>query len=323
MVISNILAVENESWLHRQVVDIAEKYGLSTWDWVALIITILSLLIALLSLVIATKTLSSQKQTQKNTTPIMSLTIQETLLMEVIVYAYNTMVKIYSLHVLMSRKNYRLYPEESLLQSFCLPIDYIHEELFYTDENKFGKIHQLKNVMEDYNRYVKSLSGHLYERGLESNEIERMYALLNNACSDTIATIQYIYDNEIFNNPKFSYKNRRKRRVNLTITVSKGNNGRDYKVRQLIRRHYDSVLPYHILKDFPFGTNINQSEVYKIVDAISQFAFTEENINDYYVWTNRLIEYYIASNQIVFVSIQTKQTKSERKGNSKNKNKKN
>ena len=55
MVISNILAVENESWLHRQVVDIAEKYGLSTWDWVALIITSFSLIIAIIFVVIATK----------------------------------------------------------------------------------------------------------------------------------------------------------------------------------------------------------------------------------------------------------------------------
>ena len=190
MIISNILAIENESWIHRQVVEFAEKYGLSTWDWVALIITILSFLIAVLSLIIATKTLSSQKQTQKNTTPIMSLAIQETLLMEVIVNAYNTIVELYSLHILMSRNGYKLYPEESLLQSFCLPSDYIHEELFYSDENKYGRIHQLKSVMENYNRYVKSIANHLYERGLEGNEVERMFALLNNTCSDTISTIQ-------------------------------------------------------------------------------------------------------------------------------------
>lgn len=63
MTTMNVLLKTNESWFHHQIVEFAEMYGLSTWDWVALIITSFSLIIAIISVIIATKTLISQKAT--------------------------------------------------------------------------------------------------------------------------------------------------------------------------------------------------------------------------------------------------------------------
>ena len=295
----------------------AERWGFNIWDWSAVLIALFSFLLAICSFWVALKTLRSQKQTQKNTTPIMSLSIQESLLMETIAYAYQTIIQMYALSVLLSRKKHKLIPEESVIQGFCLPIDYIHEELFYEDENKFGRIHYLKNSIEGYNRYIKSVSTHVYEYGLNAQKVERMYGMLNETCHDIIYTIQYLYDNELFNNSKFKYIKRRNKRVNLTITVSKGNQGRDYKVRQIVRRYYDAIFPYQKLKNFEFGSYIDQTELYSIADSISQFAFNDDNINDYFIWTNRLIEECIASNTIIFIDRPVKQRKKRDKNNKK------
>lgn len=296
------------------VVNFATKYGLDTWDY----FTLLTFIISLIALVVASKTLRSQKRTQKNTTPLMSSEIQEELLMEILSYAYRNIIQIYSLCILLLRNDFKDVPEESLIRGLSLPIDYIHEELFYSDGNKFYRINSLKNQIENYNLYVASVSDHLYENGLSYENINRMYGLLNTTCAELMATIEFIYDNEIFNNPKFQYKKRCKKRrkdgrnVRVYLSISKHykNQGRDYKIRQLIRRYYMDVFPYYKLEAFPFATYIKESEIYSNEDSISQFAFQDdESRNDYYLWTNRLIEECISSDRIVFINKKVKNIK--------------
>lgn len=194
MIILNSLALENESWLHRQVVDFAERYGLSTWDWVALIVTFLSLLIAIISLVIATKTLISQKATQRNTQPIMTLEIQKFLIGQKLLCILDSYIFLFALQFFLTKKGYKVKPSSHFWQITTIPLNDIDESLFYNDNKKFVIFHHLISVLKGFNSNIDSLRDVLNrsakwknEKGLELMNIYESIGQIISAYNDTLS----------------------------------------------------------------------------------------------------------------------------------------
>lgn len=60
----------------EQIANFAKSLHLNTWDWIAVAVAIFSLIVALFSLLIAWRTLISQRQTAKNTMPVITIGAQ-------------------------------------------------------------------------------------------------------------------------------------------------------------------------------------------------------------------------------------------------------
>ncbi len=167
--------------------DFAELYSLDIWDWFAAIIAVSSLIIAISSLVIACKTLKSQKETQKNTAPIITINIQEMLWISLLQKIHNNIRELVALQLLLKKNKYKVKPHESFIKSFCVPVnDFVHEELFYNNELFFSHVHKLKEELFNFNNYFLSIANHLDNNIISSETIERMKIYIDNLGSTAL-----------------------------------------------------------------------------------------------------------------------------------------
>lgn len=174
--------------------DFAEQYSLDIWDWFAAIIAVSSLVIAASSLVIATKTLRSQRATQNNTAPIITMSIQEMLWIRLLQQIQYNIKRLFALKLILEKNNYHKKPEDCFIQSFTISIDsFIHEELFYSDEKLFKSIHLLKEEILDYNRYFISIANKLNNSSLKKDSISRMFKLIDQIGYDALDSYQKIF----------------------------------------------------------------------------------------------------------------------------------
>lgn len=158
----------------------AENYSLNIWDWFAAIIAFVSLLIAISSLIIAFQTLRSQRATQRNTTPIITLEIQKKIWQKLIERLCNHMNEMRGLKILIDRNKYTKIPEGYYFQNFCIsPEDYIHEELFYTNEYRFASVHRLKEQLNSYNNYFTNIAIQVNNHHLTETMLNKMIEKTN------------------------------------------------------------------------------------------------------------------------------------------------
>lgn len=171
------MEVNEASGIIRQF---AKDYSLDTWDWFAAIVAVSSLVIAVSSLVIAFKTLRSQKATQQNTAPVVTMAIQKMLWLKLIEQIYLDLMRLHALRILLERCNYTKKPEEIFIQNFHInEDDFIHEELFYNQERRFAHVHRLKEQIVEYNRFFLSYANIIKERTITEDRVERMILRIN------------------------------------------------------------------------------------------------------------------------------------------------
>lgn len=255
MTTMNLLLKTNKSWLQQQVIDFAEKYGLSTWDWVALIITSLSLIIAIISVVIATKTLRSQKETQKNTQPIMNITNQEFLIGQKLLCILDSYIYLFSLQFFLTENDYKVKPSSHFWQLTTIPLDDMNEGLFYNDNSKFIAFNWLKTVMKDFNTNISGLRDILSngdaskdDKDLELVHIYNNIGMIMSAYCDTLKvcfnkdeqqTKQFIENYFMFVDEARYYKIYKEKFAKpdiLTIPTSQNISMTDKKQKQLYER---------------------------------------------------------------------------------------
>lgn len=141
--------------------NLAHNWHLTEWDWLALIVAIISLIVASVSLKIAQNTLKSQRQTEKNTTPIMSLPIQEFLLEEVMLKLFDGYMCFNALSDILKKYQYDAYLSGDGIVDGILPIDNIHCELYYQEKDNYRCLLGLREMMSTYNRRIVSLNNDL------------------------------------------------------------------------------------------------------------------------------------------------------------------
>lgn len=153
------------------IIDLANTYGLGTWDWIALIISIVSLSVALFSFIIARRTLFSQKRTEKNTQPLMNEDVQLFLIGQKLLSLLDSYVFFFALHYLLDKTNYHTYPSSHFWNYVNIKTDDLNESLFYNSQEKFVPFHSLIEVHNVYSNDVKSLKNLVENPNSKHDEI--------------------------------------------------------------------------------------------------------------------------------------------------------
>ena len=103
--------------------EIAEYLELTIWDWLAVLIALLSFFIACFSLYYAIKTLKSQRQTEKNTLPIINRDIQRFQLCDLIRKLLDGHMRLTALWHMLNKHAFKVYPTERILRLIKIPND--------------------------------------------------------------------------------------------------------------------------------------------------------------------------------------------------------
>lgn len=168
------------------------------WDWVAVIVAILSFVIASFALGVATKTLKSQRQTEKNTTPIMTTSIQKFLLKEILIRLFCGYMKINTLKMVLEESLYQTTVSKILLSDIKIDEGDIHVELFYDNDVSYRLIRGLLDEIRLYNRYVDIVIDHQEQDCKDKGVLEQeMDGLLqrNGIVADVISKVMGILYN--------------------------------------------------------------------------------------------------------------------------------
>lgn len=152
------------------------QYHLKEWDWIAIIISSLSLVIALL-------TFHSQKNTENNTTQL-SEEGQRLLLIDYLRHFYCNHVILLTLEKLMDGRFDTHYPSEEHLLKLKVDQDAIHLEAFNRDASRYGQMHKLLLMLRNYNIDVDVAVTHLTDPTIDKYfKIRDLNTLINKTCS--------------------------------------------------------------------------------------------------------------------------------------------
>ena len=168
--------------------EIATRFYLKDWDWIAVSIAFFSLIVAFISIMIAMRTLKSQRQTEKNTMPIINMKIQEFLLNELFLKLFDGQLMITALWYLLNDKKYELYPSEQILEKIKMPVTHIHSELFYKNYKSYRTIAGLVDMVNEYNIAITTLNNHLHDNAINKEILYREFSNLTHI-NDRIANI--------------------------------------------------------------------------------------------------------------------------------------
>lgn len=137
--------------------EFAEYFSLNIWDWIALLVALSSLCVASFSYVVARRTLTSQKQTEKNTTPSINVNVQVLLFRELVKDMFDSHIKLKAISVLIkNNKDSYIFPN-SIWDNLILERSNIHCELFYNEIEKFRYVSELYKKVCDYNSNIMTL----------------------------------------------------------------------------------------------------------------------------------------------------------------------
>lgn len=144
------------------VKSIAENYGLSSWDWSAILISILSLLLAIFSLFVALRTLKSQRKTELNTLPIINDEVQLLLVNNILNKAYESFIHLLVLQISLegiktNGVNYSVKPTGQFWKIIKIDEKELHEHLFYNNISQFTIFHNLVDFINVYNSDIDML----------------------------------------------------------------------------------------------------------------------------------------------------------------------
>lgn len=132
--------------------------SIDSWDFIAVIIAfcsfcvaICSFCVALRSYFIAKKTLTSQQQTEKNTTPLMDEGVQNFLMKENLYQIYDAFNNLNALKSVLDKCHYKSFPFSGIQNDLEISPDFIHIEIFYSQVNTFHAFKGFINAIRQYN----------------------------------------------------------------------------------------------------------------------------------------------------------------------------
>lgn len=141
----------------EDIIRFATENGLDRWDWIAITITSATFIISCISLIIASKTLISQKKTEKNTMPIVNIGVQKSLILQLIGQLLKTNYFILTLQYQMEKMNNSVFPSYHFWDFVPKTNKYLFDNLFYNDLDKFKIITNLQNDLTSFNQSISNL----------------------------------------------------------------------------------------------------------------------------------------------------------------------
>lgn len=193
------LLLENYSVFSERIVDIAKKFGLDTWNWFAII----SSLIAVVSVVIAIKTLISQRATQRNTQPIMSKANLRILLGQKTLSILDSYLHLLTFQFFLYISDYRIKPSLHFWEQVKTDWADINEGLFFDHEQKYASIHHLREVLHEFNYSLRCFANTINTsddkeyKELEIISIFNKVGLILNSIYDVLTTCLELNKEEV------------------------------------------------------------------------------------------------------------------------------
>ena len=164
-----------------------DNWGISIWDWITASVTMMSFVVAVCAFVIAKRTLHSQKQTEKNTMPVINMEIQEFLFSGLVLKLLDAHMKLAALWHLLNEKDFSFYPSEHILEKLKIDKGLIHAELFYGNFDDYKVVEGFLDMLNSYNINIDVLNEHL-KSPIISNEMlyNEFYSIIraNNRLAD-------------------------------------------------------------------------------------------------------------------------------------------
>lgn len=266
----------------------AEEYNLDIWDWFAASVALFSLIVAALSFIVACKTLRSQKATQRNTAPLVTMPIQKMLYLKLIELLYVNLLRIEGLRILLERNKYSRKPREEFILNFrIIAKDYIHEELFYTQERRFNHVHNTIRWIETYNCVINSIATHLDEMNMTPSKIKRIIYEINRLSG--LVLRNYIL---AFRKNDIVISDQDVLELVLTKDEETVEEITNYLKKTIVRfLHYSHI---------EYGTILREEEKYNIKDSFVEFLSRHGDKNDdfiknYYEYSNKYLEKILSS----------------------------
>lgn len=144
------------------------------WDAVAIIVAIGSLGFTI-------GTFVSQKRTQQNTRKL-GQEAQKSLLLDLLRHFYRNMVVTLTMEIKMKAENFEAYPSEEHLVKLKIPMENIHLEVFYGEEDKYTKMHDLYLKLRNYNTEIDIICRHFMDRTIDAETKQRDLDTLKFKC---------------------------------------------------------------------------------------------------------------------------------------------
>ena len=169
--------------------EFAEYLSLTVWDWVAVFVALCSLGVACASLVIAKRTLSSQRQTEKNTLPVININTQEVLLNKLLFDLLDTATSVKSMQLFFQDGN-KLNCANRFIQGLTVDNSLIHLELYFNNPKMYLEMNRMDKAIKDFNLLLLSLNEVLAEYE-KNNDIHFLGKFMNVLINDSFRLIYY------------------------------------------------------------------------------------------------------------------------------------
>ncbi len=169
---------------------------------------LLAIVIALFSALYTYITYKSQRETESNTKKL-SQNMQRSLLNDLIRHLYRNFIITYTMKTKMEEIDYHGYPSEEHFLKLRIPMENIHLDAFYGDDEKFRSIHNLYLNLRNYNEEVeialKHMMNPLLNRGTKTEDFGTLEFKVFYLTSRIIQTIKEIWGTKDREHTTYNY----------------------------------------------------------------------------------------------------------------------
>lgn len=240
--------------------------------------------IALFSLIVAAITLWAQWRTEDNTRKL-SQEAQRHLLNELLRHLYRNYVITYTMRTKMKDIKYKGYPSEEHFEKLKIPMENIHLEAFYGEDEKFQLMHVLYLNLRNYNEEVEVALKHIIDPVIKKQTKDEDFDTLEFKVSflteKIIDTIYEVWGENTEN------KNDMRKAMNLSLS-GKTNATKNIDVPNSGRF---SALTLDALKKTSYTRLYSDSELEKVLEIFNHDVHEERKKNERGAWKVRMIKF--------------------------------
>jgi len=249
----------------------------NVYGWVAFII-------ALFSLIVSGVTLYAQWRTEDNTKKL-SQNAQRHLLNELIRHLYRNYVITYTMRTKMKDIKYKGYPSEEHFEKLKIPMENIHLEAFYGEDEKFRLLHVLYLNLRNYNEEVEIALKHIIDPVIKKQTKDEDFDTLEYKVSyltgRIIDTIYEVWGDNI------EYRNDMRKAMELSLSgTTNATNNIDVPNSGKF-----NALILDALKNTSYTRLYSDNELEKVLEIFNHDVHEERKKNERGAWKVRMIKF--------------------------------
>ena len=226
----------------------------------------------------------AQIKTEDNTRKL-SQEAQRHLLNELLRHLYRNFVITYTMRTKMKDIKYKGYPSEEHFEKLKIPMENIHLEAFYGEDEKFQLMHVLYLNLRNYNEEVEVALKHIIDPVIKKQTKDEDFDTLEFKVSFlTEKIIDTIY--EVWGE-NAEYKNDMRKAMNLSLS------GKTNAIKNIDVPNSGkfSALTLDALKNTSYTRLYSESELEKVLEIFNHDVHEERKKNERGAWKVRMIKF--------------------------------